>query len=206
MEQRLRDINFWYEFLGTILLGVAAVAIAWSGYQEARWGGVATARYGKAGALRTESVRSSTMAGEERVVDLSVFQGWLDAYLAGDSARATFYRLRFRPEFRPAFDAWIRSNPKGSPRTPFSLPQYRIDEDEQALAQEAGAERASEQAQAATRQGEAYIRTGVNLAIVLFLAGTLQHLRSRRLRAVLLTLATVLCIAALVALARYKVA
>ena len=48
------------EFIATIILAVATLATAWSGYQAARWGGEQSFLYSRAGALRTESTRAST--------------------------------------------------------------------------------------------------------------------------------------------------
>ena len=40
-----------------------------------------------------------------------------------------FYRKRFRPEFRPAFEAWVATRPRtnrDAPLSPFAMPQYKL--------------------------------------------------------------------------------
>ena len=54
---RQKLIERWLEVIAAIMLGVVAVATAWSGYQGARWGGVQTIKYSQATAKRVESSR-----------------------------------------------------------------------------------------------------------------------------------------------------
>ena len=51
--------------------------------------------------------RRLTTAGQDRLFDSQVFSQWLNADQTGNAALAALYERRFRPEFRPAFDAWI---------------------------------------------------------------------------------------------------
>ena len=76
---RQKLIERWLEVVAAIMLGVVAVATAWSGYQGARWGGVQTIKYSQATAKRVESTRAGTLAGQDRLFDVSLFNGWLDA-------------------------------------------------------------------------------------------------------------------------------
>ena len=48
------------EVIATVILALATLATAWSGYQSARWGGEQSTKFSQAGALRTESTRAST--------------------------------------------------------------------------------------------------------------------------------------------------
>ena len=48
--------------------------------------------------------------------DLNYFNGWLEARQAGNTQLAAIYRRRFRPEFVPAFRAWIAQRPFTNPR------------------------------------------------------------------------------------------
>ena len=58
------------EVVATIVLAIATLATAWSGYQAARWGGVQSTSYSQAAALRTESVRTSNQAGQLAQIDI----------------------------------------------------------------------------------------------------------------------------------------
>ena len=99
------------EFAAVLLLSVATVCIAWSGYQAAKWSGLQARHYAQASTARALANRSSTLGGQERIQDLLNFNRWLEVSTAGQPDLAQLYVRRFRPEFRPAFDAWIAAGP-----------------------------------------------------------------------------------------------
>ena len=131
------------ELLATTLLAAAALATAWSTFQSGRWRGLQASNTGKSTAARVQSSQASTRAGQLTQIDIATFIQWVNAETAGNRKLAGFYRRRFRPEFRPAFDAWLaagRSQNPRAPSTPFAMPQYRPAESEQAKQLESTAE------------------------------------------------------------------
>jgi hypothetical protein len=184
------------EVAATVLLAVAAVLTAWSTYQSTQWRGEQAAQYSKGTAARIQSSTAATRAGQLTQVDIATFIQWVNATRGGDAKLARFYRQRFRDEFTPAFDAWLKS-PQGAP-TPFALPQYRLAEtvrseelNAEAAKHAAAAERAN------TRQGD-YIAAVVLFATALFFAGIATKLGSLRQREVLLALGWLFLLGALV--------
>src|SRR6266540_2776522 len=89
------------ELLATTLLAVAAVAIAWSTYQSTQWRGQQAADNSRASAARIKSSEASTRAGQLTQIDIATFTQWVDAYVAGNTELANFYRQRFRTELQP---------------------------------------------------------------------------------------------------------
>src|SRR5437667_6516571 len=69
----------WLEVVTAIMLGVVAVATAWSGYQATRWAGEQSTLYARASALRVESTRDSTLAGQYRLYDVVLVNNWINA-------------------------------------------------------------------------------------------------------------------------------
>jgi lipopolysaccharide/colanic/teichoic acid biosynthesis glycosyltransferase len=61
------------ELIAAIMLSIATVVTAWSAYQATRWSGDQTESYTRASATRTESVRSSTLAGTFDSLGAQVF-------------------------------------------------------------------------------------------------------------------------------------
>src|SRR5437899_7869700 len=100
---RQKLIHRWFQVITAIMLGMVAVATAWSGYEATRWSGEQSIRYTQASALRVESIRNSTLAGQVMLYDSNIFSDWLNAYSHGDTKQADLYKKLFRPEFRPAF-------------------------------------------------------------------------------------------------------
>ena len=179
------------ELLSTILLAVAAVATAWSTYQSTRWRGEQAADYSKATAARIQSSEASTRAGQLTQVDIATFIQWVDADVAGDAKLAKFYRRRFRKEFRPAFAAWLATEPRRNPKaplSPFALPQYRVAEQvaSDRLNRAAGVH--ADAAGTANQRSDNYVLAVVLFATSLFFAGISTKLRSLRQREVLLAL------------------
>jgi hypothetical protein len=179
------------ELLSTILLAVAAVATAWSTYQSTRWRGEQAADSSNGTAARVESSQASTRAGQLTQVDIATFIQWVDADVAGKKRLATFYRQRFRREFRPAFAAWVATNPRSNPKaplTPFVVPQYRVAEAVQAERLNTAAGRHADAADTANQRSGNYVLAVVLFAVSLFFAGISTKLRALRQREVLLAL------------------
>ena len=108
----------WVEIVATVLLAVAAVATAWSSYQANRWNGETTKATGRVNALRIDAARSQGLAQGQIQVDIGMFFQWVNADAADDPELADFYAARFRPEFQPAFDAWLATDPMTNPEAP----------------------------------------------------------------------------------------
>lgn len=162
------------ELLATILLAVAAVATAWSSYQSARWSGVQAIDFSQANAARVESTRASTEAGQQTQVDVLTFTQWVNAYAAGDSELADFYFLRFRPEFRPAVEAWVETRPlknREAPPTPFSMPQYSLASEAESRRLLDEAELNTDNARESNQRSDNYVLAVVLFAAALFFAG-----------------------------------
>jgi hypothetical protein len=176
------------EFLVTVLLAVAAVATAWSTYQSARWRGEQAAESSQATAAHIASAEASTRAGQLTQVDIATFVQWVDADVAGQRKLAGFYRRRFRSEFRPAFAAWIATNPRtnrSAPPTPFAMRQYRVAETLRAARSNRAAGVHADAAAEANQRSGNYVLAVVLFAVALFFAGMATKLRSLRTQEVL---------------------
>jgi len=196
------------EVLSTILLAVAAVATAWSTYQSTQWRGEQAADYSKGNAARVESSTASTRAGQLTQVDIATFIQWVNADVAGKKRLATFYRRRFRKEFRPAFAAWVATNPRTNPKaplTPFVMPQYKVAEAVQAARLNVAAGRHANTAGTANQRSDNYVLAVVLFAVSLFFAGVSTKLRALRQREVLLALGWLIFLGAAIWLATFPV-
>ena len=94
------------------------MATAWSGYQSTRWNHEQATKYLQASAARVEATRASTQAGQLRLYDVIVFNNWLNAYSNTQVEITKISKKRFRDEFRPAFEAWLATNPFSNPDAP----------------------------------------------------------------------------------------
>lgn len=181
-ETRRRDRRV--ELIAAIMLSIATVVTAWSAYQATRWSGDQAEDYTSASATRTESVRASTEANRQILIDVATFLNWLDAEQSGDHALADDIHARMRKEFLPAFDAWHATAPAGSipDGTPFELPEYRLAAEERAKRLEAKAAALFEDGNESNEVGDDFVLAAVLFASVLFfsgLAGTFDSLRAQ---------------------------
>src|SRR3954466_13910729 len=85
------------EILAAVLLSLATLGIAWSGYQAAKWSGRQSASYAQASTARSQANRASTLASQDRQQDLLNFNRWLEVSTDGNQPLATLYERRFRP-------------------------------------------------------------------------------------------------------------
>jgi hypothetical protein len=162
------------------ILTLTSLAAAWSGYQAARWGGVQSTRYGQASAKRIESTRMSTYANQLTTVDVLTFTNFVNAWTEDNTELADFYEQRFRPDFRPAFDAWMATNPlenPNAPPSPFAMPEYALPQMAQADQLEVEAGELFREGQDANQQSDDYVLNTVILAGVLLLAGAAPRIR-----------------------------
>jgi hypothetical protein len=169
-----------FELAATLLLATAAVATAWAAYQSARWHGEQAEAQSASIAARVESTRAANVANRQAQIDVALFTQWVDAYARDETELAGFYRKRFRPEFRPAFEAWVATRPRtnpDAPLSPFAMPQYD-------LAATAKADRLEMQAAASSEDVGRFIQRADNysLAVVLFAASLFFAGISTRLR------------------------
>jgi hypothetical protein len=189
------------EVVATILLALATVGTAWSGYQASRWNGEQAKAASRANAARIESTRAAGRANAETQVDVATFVAWVDAYALERTELADFYYARFRREFRPAVEAWVATRPRrnpDAPLTPFAMPEYTLASQAQADELEATAELWATRARENVQRSTNYVLAVVLFAAVLFFAGMSTKLRTARLRRTLLAFGVVVFVGTLV--------
>ncbi len=190
------------------MLAVVAVGTAWSGYQAARWSGVQATAYVEASSTRVASSAAATRAGQLTAVDVGLFSNWINAYAAGDEELASFYRARFRPEFTPAFDAWVITQPRTNlkaPSSPFVMPEYQLAAATEAAQLATQAEALFAKGQAANQVSDDYVLNTVILAAVLFFLAIAERFNWLPVRVFVLTAALVLLLFAVYRVAAFPI-
>jgi hypothetical protein len=183
------------EIAEAVVLAVVAVATAWSGYQAALWTGHQAELYGQASKLRIEGEGVATSANQERLYNASTTVEWLKAEAHGDKKLADLFERRFLPEFRPAFEAWKKTDPLSNPNAPAGpqlMAEYHSAKTEEAARLNVQATEAFEQGTRARQYSDQYVRLTVTLATVLLLIAICQRFKTRGARLGLLAIATLL--------------
>jgi hypothetical protein len=151
----------------------------------------------------------ATLGGQQKLLDVTTFNTWVDAIASGHPKVAALYVERFSPEYRVAFDAWLKTNPLHNPNAPPGpayMPQYHNHQLEQSAAVSAHAAALFEQGTSARGTSEEYVRTTVLLAAVLFLVAISQRFDIRQARLGLLCVGLALLIFSVYSILTYPIA
>jgi ferric-dicitrate binding protein FerR (iron transport regulator) len=198
----------WPEILATVLLALAAVATAWSSYQAARWNGEQAKAAGRVNAVRVEAARAQGLAEAQTEVDVATFIEWVDASVHDDAELTAFYEARFREEFKPAFDAWLATEPLTTveaPPTPFAMEEYQLAAEDEAATLDAEAEQLAADVRRNILRSTNYVLGVVMFAVVLFFAGMSTKLQGRGVRHAMLAMGTIVFLGAAIRIATFPV-
>lgn len=207
-DRRERQYKQWAELWATVVLSIATLATAWAGYEANKWNGIQTALNHRATLLLIESSQLSVRDQETILVDLQIFTNWVNAVNRGDTKLADFYSSRLRIEFKPAFEAWLATDPLGNPdapSSPFAMEEYqrlglinaaeRIDE----------AGRLNLSADVAGSFADQYTLSVVILAGALLLAGLAHRFEWAELRIIVVAISLVVLLFSVINIIRLPI-
>ena len=184
-----------HEAIAALLLALAAVTTAWCSFQAAHWHGQQARSAAVSNALRIKVSTALGQADAQQQVDIATFIQWVNAYSAHDATLEDFYRSRFRPEFKPAFAAWLATKPlttAGAPPTPFAMKQYTLQARQDAARLDARSAAAATRAAQCIQRAESYVLSVVLLSLTLFFAATGSRFGSMKVRTVMIGMAGLL--------------
>ena len=167
------------------LLAVVAVLAAYSGWAAAKWATESSLSLARANAARAEANAASLDALNSVNFDVTAFNAWFTAYVAGDQSAMAIAAKRFSPNLQFAFLAWLNTHPATNPNAPPGptyMPEYQHPYQTQAAELNAQATAEYTAGEKAGGTSDSYVRTTVYLATVLFLAGLGGHFGYRAIR------------------------
>jgi hypothetical protein len=193
----------WLSVLEAVLLSIVAVIAAYSGYAAAKWSTESSVSLATASAERTKANRDDAKAITTRTLDSASFNAWFAAFAVGNANAARLAVKRLRPGYRPAFNAWLATDPAHNPHAPPGpayMPQYVIPQEGASQLHDNRADVAFARGEKAGSTSDKYIRDTVFLATVLFLVGISGHFRIRPARYGLITVAALFLVFAVIQL------
>lgn len=200
-----RRIKNWAELWATIILSLATLVTAWAGYEANKWNGLQTSLNLQATAARIDAGRLASDAQQLRTLDVGLFTNWANATGNQNGVLATFYRDRFRDEFRPAFDAWLATDPLNdadAPASPFEMTEYRLAAQDEANALNRTAAQLIQSGEMAGGFADQYTLTVVILAGALLLASLANRFEWAELRGIVVVMALLLFLYCVVTIIR----
>lgn len=186
-----------------LLLSLVAVLAAYSGYAAAKWGTDSSVSLARASAERTKANRADLEGLQLRTLDSVSFNAWFSAFTAGNANAERLAEKRLRPGYRPAFYAWLATDPAHNPKAPPGpsyMSQYAIPQEAAAAADDAQADASFARGSEAGATGDKYVRDTVFLATVLFLVGISGHFPLRGARYALIGVGALILVFAVVQL------
>jgi hypothetical protein len=203
-EDREKRLNRTISIFEAALLAVVAVLAAWSGYAAAKFSTDSSLLLAKANGDRAQANAANLDALNTLNFDLTTFNDWFTAYVAGNKKAMTIAEKRFSPNFHRAFTAWLATDPGTNPNSkpgPTYMPEYHQPQKVLAAKLNAQANADYNAGETAGANSDSYVRTTVYLATVLFLAGIGSHFVYRTIRYGLATVGCAILILAIVLLA-----
>ena len=175
----------WLEILCAIILAATTITSAWCTYQSSRWSGVQRLLLAAAGRNGREAAENTIAALQYRAFDAAMFINYSEAQASGDKKLEAFIRDRFRPEMKKALDAWLACDPLNNPqapKSPFQMPQYQLQQQEEAKRQDQAFTSTIADASRASDNSDRYVLLTVLYSSVLFIGGISGTFESRKLR------------------------
>lgn len=185
----------WIEIFEGFVLAVVALATAWSGFQAARWDGRSAERYAQAMRATVLAQEKATLAGQDRLYDITTFNGWMEAKALGNEKMAALYERRFRPEHGAAITAWQKLDPLRTSSAPAGgvfMPEYSNSNARESAALFKEAKASFDTGRSARETGDQYVKVTVLLATVLMLTALGQRFKTFRPRVAMVVIATIL--------------
>ena len=158
----------------TVLLSVSLIAIAWCAYQATLWGGIQTFAIKESNSYTQQFVLKTIQQGQYSTVDVITFIEYVNSLHSEDEELIEFYYQRLRPDFKPAVDAWLETDPfenPDAPPHPFVMSEYRKTFTEEAELYFAKSAEKTEEALVANTNSDNYVLLTVVYSILLFLGG-----------------------------------
>jgi len=183
------------EIVEAVVLAIVAIATAWSGYQAALWNGHQSELYGVTSRLRVQAEAATITANQERLYNAATVAEWLKAEAQGETKLAEVFDRRILPDFRPAFEAWKKTDPvhnANAPAAPESMTEFKNPRTEEATRLNQTAVENFEQGNQARQYSDEYVRVTVTLATVLLLTAISQRFKFHKIRVGLAVVATLL--------------
>ena len=196
------------EIISAFLLSFATVASAWCAYQSSRWNGVQTISFFDANNARSESIRKSNEALQLVAIDIGMFTEFITAYNEGNQQMMDFIMQRFRPEMKPAVEAWLATDPLNNydaPPSPFAMKEYVSAAQTESDRLLKVAEQNFQDAKKANQTSDNYVLLTVVFASVLFFCGISTNFESFPIRTALIVLAIIVYVIAFSILRNYPI-
>ena len=128
MKEEPKDHTKTLEIIGTVLLSVASLAVAWCSYQSGLWNGKQNFRLAESNLYYKRAQEKLSEASRQQQIDIAVTINFLEAVLDKRQNRIQYYLKRGRPGLAPVLTAWLSLDPlhnDNAPAHPLLMNEYK---------------------------------------------------------------------------------
>ncbi len=188
------------DFLSAVLLSAAVVASAFSAWQASLWSGEQATLFAEASTARLGANRELAASLTRLDIDVITFVDAAIAFTQGDQEVIDLFEERlFRDQFKPVLDEWRELDPLSdpdAPATPFGIEGVIDSYFVESFALEETANEKFNEGKEANRNNDNWVLATVLFAGVLFFAGISTKFKSARIRALSVSFAAIVLVAA----------
>lgn len=175
-------------------MALVVIATAWSAYQSTLWGGIQTFTLREVTSAGNKITMYTLQQGQYSTADAIMFFEYVNALYTKDKQLSDFYFERFRPDFKPAVEAWLETKPlenPDAPPSPFAMPEYQktFSEEAERFATEQTIK--LQEAEQANHNSDNYVLMTVMYTGILFIGG-IVHVFTEKIRLELLVVGWVI--------------
>lgn len=192
----------WIEIAAAALMALATIMSAVSAYQSSRYNGLQSIHFSDSDQAMTKATQYSDKANQQLSVDISMASDYMTATMQGDVRLAQFFKeVTFSKELTKAIAAWDQAKAvqgASAPRTPFDMPEYKLDLAERSLKMQKISLEEAGKAKQDINHANAYLLLTVIFAGVLFFAGISTKFNGQALKVAVLGFGIVVFLTGLV--------
>jgi hypothetical protein len=113
IDQRAR-----IEIIGTVLLAIASLTVAWCTYQSTLWNGEQDFRMAEASICYRRANEFTVLAAQKRELDGAVTLSFMDAVIEKRQDKINYFLGRSNPQLASILSDWLATKPLQNPNAP----------------------------------------------------------------------------------------
>lgn len=187
-------LDYKFELAGAIVMSLAALLTAWSGYQSSQWGSVQSLQMGEANLRNSEAMERSLEFNQRYGMDGILVLNFVNAVVENKTNLVDHYLKSIRPDLSKLMRDWLATDPLNNPKAiqqPLAMPEYQELLKIRFLAAKQLEEQARDCRKKALEAGEysdKYLVITILFSTILFLGGIESKFDDVRVRSLLISL------------------
>lgn len=116
------------EIIGTVLLSIASLVVAWCTYQSTLWNGEQDFRMAEANIYYRRANEFTVLAAQQREIDASITLSFMDAVIEKRQDKINYFLKRSNAQLSSVLSEWLNTKPlqnSNAPAHPLEMNTYK---------------------------------------------------------------------------------